>query len=165
MPISDYIKTIRAKIGREILLMPGVAAVVVNEAGEVLLQRRSDNGLWGLPGGGIDPGEEPADAVIREVWEETGVHVRPERIVAVHGGEEFFVRYPNGDQAYLISITFRCTPIGGEPRINDDESLEVRYFPPSQLPPLIARNTMRIQLALADIPEAQFRYTLKGNSQ
>ncbi|PJF34829.1 MAG: NUDIX hydrolase [Candidatus Thermofonsia Clade 1 bacterium] len=159
MPISDYIRQLREKVGQAPILMLGVAGVVINAAGEVLLQRRSDNGQWALPGGALDPGEEPAEAVVREVWEETGVLVAPERVVAIHGGEEFFVRYPNGDQAYIVSITFACRPLRGEPHVNDDESLEVRYFSPDQLPPLPERTRLRIDLALQNDPRCQFRYT------
>jgi 8-oxo-dGTP pyrophosphatase MutT (NUDIX family) len=161
MPISGYIRQLREKVGQAPILMLGVAGVVINAAGEILLQLRSDNGQWALPGGALDLGEEPAEAVVREVWEETGVLVQPERIVAVHGGEDFFTRYPNGDQAYIVSITFACRPLRGEPRVNDDESLEVRYFPPDQLPPIPERTRLRIQLTLQNDPRCQFRYTPK----
>ena len=66
MPISDYLKRIRAAIGHEMLLNPGVAAIIRDEAGRVLLQKRSDDGTWSLPAGAIDPGETPAQAVVRE---------------------------------------------------------------------------------------------------
>ena len=66
MPLSPYMRDIRAKIGHDVLLQPGVAAIIFNAAGQVLLQRRSDNGEWGLPGGIMEPGEEPAETVVRE---------------------------------------------------------------------------------------------------
>ena len=69
MPISAYVRGLRARVGRELLLVPGVAAVVRDGAGRVLAQHRADNGVWGLPGGAIDPGEAPACAVVREVRE------------------------------------------------------------------------------------------------
>jgi 8-oxo-dGTP diphosphatase len=159
MPISDYIRALREKIGTSLLLYPGVAGVVINAKGEVLLQRRSDNGQWGLPGGAIDPGEEPAEAVVREVWEETGVLVHPERISGVYSGPDFYVRYPNGDEAMIISVTFVCRPISGEPRVNDDESLEVRYFSANSLPPMLERNRLRIQQSLKNEPLCHFRFT------
>ncbi len=161
MPISEYIRQLREKVGRAPIMVVGVAGIVINAAGEVLLQRRSDNGEWALPGGAVDPGEEPAEAVVREVWEETAVLVQPERVVAVHGGEDFFVRYPNGDETYIISISFACRPISGAPRVNDDESLEVRYFAPDHFPPMMERARLRIQLALQNEPRCQFRYTPK----
>ncbi|MDW8299247.1 MAG: NUDIX domain-containing protein [Anaerolineae bacterium] len=161
MPISEYVRQLREKVGQTPILLVGVAGVVINEAGEVLLQRRSDNGEWVLPGGALDPGEEPAEAVVREVWEETAVLVQPERVIAVYGGEDLFVRYPNGDQAYIVSITFACRPLHGEPRVNDDESLEVRYFPLDQLPPMSERHRVRIRLAVQNDPSCHFRYTPK----
>ena len=77
MPISEYIKGLREKIGHDLVLNPGVAALIHDESGRVLLQRRSYDGLWSLPAGAVDPGESPAQAVVREVWEETGLKVVP----------------------------------------------------------------------------------------
>jgi len=156
MAMSDYVRDLRAKIGPDLLLLPGVAAVIVDPAGRVLLQRRSDDGQWGLPGGAIEPGEEPAEALVREVHEETALDVVPERIVGVYSGPEFRVRYPNGDEAMIVSITFACRPMGGEPRVNDEESLEVRYFAPDALPPMPARHRRRIEDALRHDPRARF---------
>ncbi len=159
MAMSEYIRAIRLKIGHDLLFMPGATAVVINEAGHVLLHRRSDNGQWWLPGGAIDPGEEPADAIAREVWEETAVRVVPERVLGVYGGPEYTGRYPNGDQIAMVSIAFLCRPVDGEPRVNDEESLEVRYFPPDALPELEPRHWSRIELALRGDVRAEFRFT------
>ena len=164
MGASNYILSLRAKIGQELIFIPSAAAVVINEMGEVLLQRRSDDGTWCLPGGSIDPGEEPADAVIREVQEETGLEVIPERIVGVYGGPDFRNRYPNGDEVMFISITFACKPVGGEARINDDESLEVRFFKPHALPPLDTRHLIRIRDALRNDVKTVFRTNKISNS-
>ncbi|MBK9124627.1 MAG: NUDIX hydrolase [Chloroflexi bacterium] len=134
MPIPEYVRTMRARIGHDLLVMVGAAAVIRNDAGEVLLQLRRDNGRWGLPGGAVDPGEDPAAAVIREVLEETGLVVVPERIVGVYGGPELIFRYPNGDEIALTSITFACRVSGGALGIGDDESLDLRWFAPDALP-------------------------------
>src|SRR3954465_13858185 len=99
MPISNYLRNLRDKVGNTRLFLVGVTGVVINEAGEILLHLRSDNGQWSLPGGALEPGEEPADAVVREIWEETGVKVVPERIVNVSSGADHVVQYPNGDEA------------------------------------------------------------------
>ena len=157
MPISEYLKNLRAKIGHDVLLTPGVAAVIVNDRGEVLLQRRSDDGRWGLPGGAMEPGEEPAETLVREVLEETALEVVPERIVGVYSGPDFRVRYGNGDEAMIVSITFACRPGAGEPRVNDGESLEIRYFAPDALPAMESRHVMRIADALENDPRARFR--------
>lgn len=156
MPISPYMRDLRAKIGHDVLLQAGVAAVIVNAAGQVLLQRRSDNGEWGLPGGIMEPGEEPAETLVREIREETSLEVVPERIVGVYSGPDFRVRYPNVDEAAILSITFACRPVAGEARVNDDESLEIRYFAPDALPAMPPRHGMRIQDALRNEPRAPF---------
>lgn len=138
MPISEYLKGLRRHVGHQLVLMPGAAAIIRNQEGHVLLQRRSDNGLWGLPGGAIDPGEYPAQAVVREVREETGLRVKPERLVAVLGGQGFRHRFPNSDQAEFVVSVFECRVLGGELGGLDDESLELRYFGEDNLPELHA---------------------------
>ena len=154
MPISQYLKSLRAKIGNDLVIVPGVTAVVFNGAGEVLLHRSSDDGRWYVVGGAIDPGEEPADAAVREVLEETGLHVVPERIVGVYADP--VVTYANGDKVRYISTCFLCRPVGGTLAAGDDESLELRYFSPAELPELLATHRHRIQQALKAEPRAHF---------
>jgi 8-oxo-dGTP diphosphatase len=134
MPISEWIKNIRKKAGHELLMMPSASAIVKSDTGKLLLHQRSDNGLWSLPGGAIDPGEEPAEAVIREVWEETGLRVEPVRIVGVYGGKKLVGQYGNGDKFGYVSIAFECRVIGGEIDSDNDESLDVRWFNHDDLP-------------------------------
>lgn len=149
MPISEYVRRMRDKVGHELLLLPGAAAVIVKEVNEVLLQRRGDNGLWGLPGGAIEPGEEPAEAVIREVYEETGLHVVPVSIVGIYGGQANMSEYSNGDRAAYISITFKCRVTGGDLRLDGDETLELRYFDWRSLPDnILDRHRIRIEHAM-----------------
>lgn len=80
MPIPDYIRKMRALVGHELIVVVGTSAVICNERGEVLLQHRSDNGLWGIPGGVLDPGEDPAVGIIREVREETSTGAPHRRV-------------------------------------------------------------------------------------
>ncbi len=160
MPMSDYVRNLRHQMGHDVLMMVAASAVVLNDRGEVLLHRRSDNGLWWLPGGTIDPGEEPADAACREVWEETGVEVVPERICGVYSRPTPHY-YANGDAITGITISFVCRPVGGDPRINDSESLEVRYFPLDALPDLQPWARLRIEDALRGDPRAIFRFSAK----
>ena len=132
MGMSPYVKGIRAKVGHDFLLFPGVLGIVFNDRNELLLAKRADNGLWAVIGGMVDPGEEPADAVVREVYEESGVEVKVDRVSGVYTSA--VMTYPNGDVAQYVTTGFRCTAIGGAPRVNDDESLDVGYFPLDQLP-------------------------------
>jgi ADP-ribose pyrophosphatase YjhB (NUDIX family) len=134
MPISDYLRDLRAIVGSRLLLLPGVAAIVRDAEDRVLFMRRADNGEWGLPAGAIDPGETPAEAVVREVREETGLEVRPARIAGVFGGKGFRVRYENGDEAEYTVVVFDCDVIGGTLSATDGEALELRYFAPDEAP-------------------------------
>ncbi|NLC56895.1 MAG: NUDIX domain-containing protein [Armatimonadetes bacterium] len=139
MPISDYMRALRRRIGSELVLAPGVAAIVRDAEGRILLQRRSDNHEWALPAGAIDPGEAPAQALLREVWEETGLRVVPERILGVFGGPEGYrFTYANGDVVEYTVILFECRVVGGTLEPIDGESLELRYFAPEEMPPLSA---------------------------
>jgi mutator protein MutT len=131
MPISPYIKNLRQYVGHEVLLVPGTAALVRNEQGDVLLQRRSDNGQWGLLGGAVDPNESPAQALVREVYEEAGLIVRPIRCTALIHLDTL---YPNGDHLQPTVAVFECEIVRGELKSLDGESLELRFFALEDLP-------------------------------
>ena len=146
MPISPYVSSLRADVGQRLLLLPGVTAVVFDDAGRVLLGERSDTGRWALIAGVMDPGEQPAETIVREVYEETAVHVVPERVTSVLTQPP--IVYPNGDRCEYVDITFRCRAVGGEARVNDDESLAVGWFPLADLPPIADLTRRRIECAL-----------------
>jgi 8-oxo-dGTP diphosphatase len=146
--LSDYLRGVRARAGHELLLLPAVSAIVVDVAGRVLLHRSRDTGAWHTLGGVLEPGETPAAATVREVFEETGVTVAIERLVGVYTTPE--VHYPNGDRAMYVVTAFRCRVVAGEPIVNDDESLEVRYFAPDELPTLRPDQALRVEHALAE---------------
>jgi 8-oxo-dGTP pyrophosphatase MutT (NUDIX family) len=150
MPISPYVKSLRADVGHKPLLLPGVTAVVFDDLGRLLLGERSDNGQWALIAGVMDPGEQPAETIVREVYEETAVHVVPERITSVFTQPP--IVYPNGDVSEYVDVTFRCRAIGGEARVNDDESLSVGWFTLDDLPPIAELVRRRIEWALEPGP-------------
>ncbi|MGA8117547.1 MAG: NUDIX domain-containing protein [Actinocatenispora sp.] len=154
MPISPYVAGLREHVGNGLLMLPSAAGVVVDDTGRVLLGRRSDNGRWSLPAGAIDPGEQPAEAVVREVYEETGVHVAVERLVGVALRD--VTVYPNGNLCQYLSVFFRCRPTGGHARVNDSESLEVAWCGLQDLPELDAFDRTRIDLALDDTAPAWY---------
>lgn len=132
MPIPDFITRLRAGIGHDLLWLPGVSGVVIDEEGRLLLGRRADNGLWAVVSGILEPGEEPAVATVREVLEETGVEVEVVALTGVSSTD--VVRYANGDLAQYLDVCFWCRPVGGEARVADDESTEVGWFAPDALP-------------------------------
>jgi 8-oxo-dGTP pyrophosphatase MutT (NUDIX family) len=121
VPISPYIRDLRQLVGSDLLVLPSVTAVVFDPDRRVLLVREHGSREWHLPGGIIDPGERPADAVVREAWEETGLRVRPARLIGVFGGPDFLVVYPNGDRSLYTTAAFECVPEAGEPRAVDGE--------------------------------------------
>lgn len=147
MATPDFIRTIRADAGHQLLWLPGVTAIVFDDEGRVLLGRRSDNGKWSVIGGIPDPGEQPAACAVREVFEETAVHCVAERVVLIEALEP--VTYPNGDTCQFMDITVRCRAVGGEARVNDDESLDVAWFALDQLPDLHESGVFRIKQAMA----------------
>jgi 8-oxo-dGTP pyrophosphatase MutT (NUDIX family) len=136
MPISTYLRELRAVVGPRLLLLPGVAAIVRDDDERVLFMHRADDGRWGLPAGAIDPGESPAQAIVREVREETGLVVRPSRVAGVFGGLGFRHRYPNGDEAEWTVTVFECEIVGGVLAPQDGEALELRYFAAEAAPTL-----------------------------
>ena len=149
MPIPEFVSRLRAHVGTELLWLPGVSAVVLDDDGRVLLGRRADNGRWAVISGILEPGEQPAVAIVREVLEETGVQAVVEGLAAVDTGSDVVV-YPNGDRAQYLDLTFLCRAVGGEARVADDESTDVGWFAPDALPePLVESSRERIARALA----------------
>lgn len=140
-------------------IAPSVTAVILNSAGELLLHQRSDNGYWALPGGRIEIGESVEQAIIREVLEETGLHVRVEKLIGVYSDPAHHViaRYPNGDLVHYVNLCFCCTVQGGSLQTSS-ESFEVRFFALDALPEkLLPAHRIRIQDALANRSEAFVR--------
>ncbi|MFH9674976.1 NUDIX hydrolase [Streptomyces sp. NPDC017405] len=150
MAIPEFLRTLRASAGQQLMWLPGVTAIVFDDDGRVLLGRRSDTRKWSVIGGIPEPGEQPAACAVREVQEETAVYCVVERVVLVQALPP--VTYPNGDVCQYMDITLRCRAVGGEARVNDDESLEVGWFAVDALPALHEFALFRIKQALSDAP-------------
>jgi len=153
----SFILELRSMIGTRPLWLSAAVAVVVDGEDRVLLGRRADSGAWALPGGFIEPGEQPADAAARECFEETGVVVVPEAVSALTVSPE--TTFANGDQVQSLKVTFRCRPVGGEARVNDDESLEVAWFPLTSLPELREGDLPLIDRATSGASGAGFTFS------
>jgi ADP-ribose pyrophosphatase YjhB (NUDIX family) len=138
---------------------PGTTGVIFNENGEVLLQKRSDNGWWGLPGGAVDIGESVEQCVVREVFEETGLHVTVKRLIGIYSDPKHYsvMSYPGGDTVQYVSVSFECEPQSGELRISD-ESTDIGYFAVDSLPDnTLLSSQLRIKDALAQTAEQFIR--------
>ncbi len=133
-PQPDYIRWLRDQVGTAPILL-NFAAACIRDGDRVLLQQRADHVAWGFPGGAIELGESAAEAAIREVLEETGLEVRVESLLGVY--TKYQHTYPNGDVAQTITVFFNCTPIGGHLDDGDAETLQLRYFPIDDMPPLV----------------------------
>jgi ADP-ribose pyrophosphatase YjhB (NUDIX family) len=153
MPTPEFIVKMREKIGNDPLWLPGVKAVVIHED-RVLLVRRADNGKWTLPAGILEPGEEPAVAAVREVFEETAVHCAITRLVGVATTDEAL--YPNGDRAQYLDIILAGEYLGGQAKVNDDENLEVGWFGHEAMPEVPPKHHRDIDWTLEPIESGHF---------
>ena len=129
----DFINKLRSKIGNDLLEVPTAGGVLQDAEGRVLLMQQTEGGLWSLPGGMIEPRESPSDAVVREVYEETGVFMRILGIIGVFGGPEFVVTYANGDQISYVCTAYLGERISGEARVVGDETADIGWFLPDEI--------------------------------
>lgn len=146
-----YIEDLRKIVGNHPLILVGVAVAVMNEKGELLLQKRSD-GIWGVPGEFMELGESTEETGRREVLEETGIEIGKLELVGVFSGKQYFVKLPNGDEFYPITIAYVSKEItGGVLKADGQETIEAKFFTINELPeglnPLI-KNLLREYLSL-----------------
>ncbi|GFE14771.1 NUDIX hydrolase [Streptomyces glebosus] len=113
-------------------LVPAASAVVVDDSGRVLLQRRRDNGMWALPGGVMNIGESLPDCAVRETREETGFHVEVVGIVGTYTNPHHVFAYDDGEVRQEFSICFLARPLGGQLAVSE-ESTDVRWFEPGEI--------------------------------
>jgi len=133
MPIPEFIKSLRAKIGTDLLQVPVATVMAYDQDGRLLLVQDKPSGLWGPPSGIIDPHELPADAAVRETWEEAGVFVELTHILGVFAGEHFSHVYDNGDRLAAVSTVFAARVIRGTPRPDGVETSDARFFTPAEI--------------------------------
>ena len=137
-------------IGNELLLVPTVAVIVRDDEGRVLLVRSVDTGRWQTIGGTIEPDEDPRDAAVREAREEAGVDVALGGILAVTGGPDFRVTYPNGDECSCVTVIYDATIVRGTPHHDGgDEADAVQWFTPDELATADVNDINRHLLAAA----------------
>ncbi|MCM3126912.1 MULTISPECIES: NUDIX domain-containing protein [unclassified Paenibacillus] len=90
----------------EIIVTGG--AIIRDKLGRILMQKRSDYGNWGLPGGGMEAGESIEETMIREVFEETGLLVKQHELYSVYSGARMKYRYPDGNEVVFVMFIFNA---------------------------------------------------------
>lgn len=130
----EYIQEIRALVGHRPLILVGCGALIVRD-GNVLLQKRSDNHLWGIHGGCMEIRETTEQTMIREVYEECGITPTEYELFGVFSGEDVHNIYPNGDECYFVNVEYLVTGWEGDFRKQDSEVEELRWFKISEMPP------------------------------
>ena len=127
-------------------LVPSVNVVVVNDAGEILMIRRTDNDNWAVPGGAIDLGESVAQAAVRETREESGIECEITGIVGIYSDPKHVLLYTsNGEVRQEFSIVLTAQPLSGQPTPSS-ESSEVRWVPVSEVLDYTMDRSMRIRV-------------------
>ena len=127
-------------------LVPSVNVVVVNDAGEILMIRRTDNDNWAVPGGAIDLGESVAQAAVRETREESGIECEITGIVGIYSDPKHVILYTsNGEARQEFSIVLTARSLSGRPTPSD-ESSEVHWATESEIRSYTMDRSMRIRI-------------------
>jgi ADP-ribose pyrophosphatase YjhB (NUDIX family) len=126
-------------------IVPGGVAVIVDERGRVLLQRRADSGNWSLPGGTMEVGETLEHCVIREVREETGLDVEITGLVGVYTDPGHVIAYADGEVRQQFSLVFRARVVGGG-LSRSEESTDLRHVDPAEFDTLPIHESTRLRL-------------------
>jgi 8-oxo-dGTP pyrophosphatase MutT (NUDIX family) len=126
-------------------LVVAASAVVTDDEGRVLLQRRKDNRLWALPGGGMEMTDSLPGAAVREVKEETGLDVEITGLVGTYTDPRHIIAYSDGEVRRQFNVCFTARIIGGSLAISD-ESTELRFVAPSEIDTLPMHHTQRLRL-------------------
>jgi 8-oxo-dGTP pyrophosphatase MutT (NUDIX family) len=133
MGISPYLKSLRDAVGSGLLVLPAVTGIIRDNEDRILLVHQRDTDSWSTPGGAVDPNESPADAVAREVWEETGLDVEPTQILGVYSGPSTFIVYPNGHRTMYVNTVFECKVRSGLLHLQSDETVNAGYVGSAEL--------------------------------
>ena len=144
---DSYMGKLRKKVGHGLVIVPGGRIVLEDAQGRILLQLRSDFGIWGLPAGSLEEGESASESIRREVLEETGLTVVELGCFGHSSSPEHEVfTYPNGDVVHACGLCFFSRRWEGELSLEDDETLDLAFFHPDALPEMIARHRRTIEM-------------------
>lgn len=137
MEEKEYISYMRKMIGHKKMMSVGLACLITNERGEILLEKRSDNGKYCLPGGSINFDETVLEGLKREVKEETGISLKDAKLFLILSGKKEEFIYPNGDVTDYVDLIFYSKITSSdfdEKKKHDSESTSIRFYSANRLP-------------------------------
>ena len=132
--MSEYIKSLRQHLGHTPLLQVGASVIVINQAGQMLMQQRTDCGSWGYAGGSVELGESVEQTAERELFEETGLKAQKLELLGVYSGEKMQYTYPNGDKVSIVDIVYTCHEYSGELKMQASEVSQLKFIDICDLP-------------------------------
>lgn len=127
-------------------VVPSANMLVVNDSGEILMIRRTDNDNWALPGGAMDLGESLPTCAVRETLEETGITAEITGLVGIFTDPRHVILYTSNNEARQeFSVVFKAKPLSGTPTPSS-ESREVHWIHPDRLADLTIDRSMRMRI-------------------
>lgn len=146
---SSYLGRLRASVGSRLLLVPGARVVIEDDQNRVLLELRSDFGVWGLPGGVPNECEDIVACAVREILEETGLRISELVPFGFASGPHTEVwTYPNGHVCHYFSMMFTTRTFSGAPASDGGENMRVGWFRPDALPEVLPTVALTIEAFL-----------------
>lgn len=136
-----YISELRKIVGHRTLIMPCACVIIEDGEGNILLQKRVDDGKWGYHGGAMEIDESVEEALRREVREELNIELDEIRLLGAYSGASYHHVYPNGDEVSPIDIVYVCGKYHGELRLQKEEVSEIRWFNEENLPKNLTRSS------------------------
>jgi len=135
----EYITELRKLVGHRPIIMVGATILLLNSENELLLMHRTDNHLWGPPGGSLELGESLEDCAKRETLEETGISLETLNLFGIYSGPEMFYIYPNGDQVHVVTAVYEAQ-INANQILLSQEHNDFRFYPFNEIPAEISHH-------------------------
>lgn len=135
----SYITNLRKHIGHQPIINIAATVIVMNEHNEILLNLRRDTNTWGIIGGAMELGESLEQTAARELMEEANLIAELFEFMDLLSGKELYFKYLNGDETYTVIALYKAVNVSGMLKINDNESMKLKYFSLDNLPLLESR--------------------------